>query len=88
MSNVLKFPTGMAHMLRLAAQSPTTDQPTTYGFDYGTSVVPTGYADSLAHGIDFDTPGASFLGVALGYAHDQLAAQAQAEFAAGGHTLH
>jgi hypothetical protein len=63
-------------------------QPTAYGLDYGTADVPTGYAASLAHGIDFNTPGVSPLAVALGYAHEQLAAQAQAEFAAGGHTLH
>ena len=83
--SISKFiPNPLAAMMSMADGS----QPTTYGFDYGTSVVPTGYADSLAHGIDFDTPGASFFGVALGYAHGQLAAQAQAEFATGSHTLH
>ena len=58
-----------------------------YGL-FGAADVPTGYADSLAHGIDFDTPGASIFGVVFGYAHQQLAEQAAAEFATGGHTLH
>lgn len=59
-----------------------------FGLFGGTADVPTGYADSLAHGIDFDTPGASIFGVVFGYAHQQLAEQAAAEFATGRHTLH
>lgn len=65
------------------------DAPALNGYGlFGAADVPTGYADSLAHGIDFDTPGASIFGVVFGYAYQQLAEQAAAEFATGGHTLH
>lgn len=63
-----------------------TTQPGDYG--YGSADVPTGFADSLAHGIDFNTPGFSGFAVAFGYAHQQLAEQAAAEFASGAFTLH
>lgn len=78
------IPTPMAAMMPMDDGS----QPAAYGLDYGNNDVPSGFADSLAHGIDFDTPGVSLFAVALGYAHEQLAAQAQAEFATGKHTLH